>query len=63
MTLEEAIVSAKRKRNAYQIDTHVLRDNMGIYYSVLDFSLSLMLRNQEDKKIYYTAWNLKKYCS
>lgn len=62
MTLEKAIDSAKRKRDAFSIDTHVLRNNDGTYFSVLDFSLKLMLeyKNQFDKTIYYTAWNLKK---
>ena len=62
MTLEEAIESAKRKRDAFTIDTHVMLDDNGKYFSVLDFSLRVMLNysGQKDKKIYYTAWNLKK---
>lgn len=62
MTLKEAIESAKRKRDAFSIDTHVMLDDQGNYFSVLDFSVKVMMKysGQKDKKIYYTAWNLKK---
>lgn len=59
MILEKAIESAKGKRDAYKLDVYVLKDDDGEYYSILNFSVELMLRAQKDQIKYYTAWNLK----
>lgn len=62
MDIVEATENAKKRRDIYGMDVHVLLDETGEYYTVLDINLSVFLKSpiQIDKTIYYTAWNLKK---
>jgi len=59
--LEEAIRESQKRRDLFKQDVHVLRDNEQQYFTVLDMNLKVSLQNPllDDKKIYYTAWNLE----
>jgi hypothetical protein len=59
MKIDDAVKKARWKRDQYNIDVHVLKDDMNEYYTVLDFNFKIMITSQKDKKVYYTAWNLK----
>jgi len=62
VSLEEAISESQKRRDLFNQDVHVLRDNEQGYFTVLDMNLKVMLENSylKEKKIYYTAWILKK---
>lgn len=63
MTLEAAIYDAQRRRELYHMDVHVLKtEDDDDYFTVLSINLDVFLKSpyQPDKKIYYTAWKLKK---
>ena len=62
MTLKDACTEARRRRDLYDMDVHVLCDDIGEYYTVLNINLSMFTRSKItiDKLIYYTAWKLKK---
>lgn len=62
MSLIEAIENAKSKRNIYDMDVYVLRDECGKYFTTLEINLDVFMKSnyQIDKQIYYTAWNTKK---
>jgi len=62
LNLGEAIQAAQKKRDKFQMDTYVLRDENGEYFTILAMNLKVMLGwdGQIDKTIHYTAWNLIK---
>ena len=62
MTLVDACTEARRRRDLYDMDVHVLCDNLGDYYTILDINKETFLKSRItiDKIIYYTAWKLKK---
>jgi hypothetical protein len=62
LNLEEAIQAARKKRDRYNMDTYVLRDENGEYFTILAMNLKVMLGwdGQIDKTIHYSAWNLIK---
>lgn len=62
MTLEEACVVSRKRRDLYDMDVHVLCTILGEYFTVLDTNLKIFLaaQSQQDKKIYYSAWKLIK---
>jgi hypothetical protein len=62
LNLGEAIQAAQKKRDNFQMDTYVLRDENGEYFTILAMNLKVMLGwdGQIDKTIHYTAWNLIK---
>jgi len=59
LSLLNAIEAAKIKRNAFEMDVYVLKDDHGEFYSILSISVEVMLRSQIDQTKYFTAWNLK----
>ena len=62
MSLGDACSAARRRRDLYEMDVHVLKSVVGEYFTVLDMNLQVFLNSetQVDKHIYYTAWNLIK---
>ncbi len=60
MDIVEAIETAQKRRDQFYMDVHVLRDELGEYFTVLDINLGVYMesRYQLDKKIYHTAWYL-----
>lgn len=70
MTLEDACAEARRRRDLYDMDVHVLQDTLGKYFTILEINKSTFLNSilTIDKKIYYTAWKFignisSLYCS
>ena len=62
MTLNEACEVARRRRDLYNMDVHVLRDAIGEYYTILEINRQTFMNSRItiDKTVYYTAWKLKK---
>lgn len=61
MTLEDAIVSARKKRDTYLMNVHILKeDDSEEYFSVIEINLDVFKRNLKDSKIYHTLWNMKR---
>jgi hypothetical protein len=60
MNLVEAIEHAKKRRDIYGMDVHVLKEEDGKFFIVLSINLPVFLKSpyQSDKSIYYTAWQL-----
>jgi hypothetical protein len=58
LILERAQEAAQKKRDTFSMNAHVLKDERGEYFTVLDINLKVMLESnyQLDKTIYYTAW-------
>jgi hypothetical protein len=62
MGILEATEKARKKRDTYDMDVHVLKEEDGKFFTVLKINLTVFLNSsfQLDKKIYYTAWYMKK---
>jgi hypothetical protein len=60
MTLIEAMADARTKRDAYNQDAYVLKDNDKEYFTTIKSNISIFLNKLEDKRTYYTAWYFKK---
>jgi len=57
MIFERAKEAAQKKRDTFKMDAHILKDERGEYFTVLEINLKVMLENdlQIDKNIYFTA--------
>jgi hypothetical protein len=62
MSIEQACAAARRRRDLYDMDVHVLHGMTGEYFTVLSINLQTFLNaeSQKDKHIYYTAWFMTK---
>jgi hypothetical protein len=62
MSIQDACTAARRRRDLYDMDVHVLCTILGEFFTVLEINLTVFLKaeSQKDKHIYYTAWKLKK---
>lgn len=62
MILEAACEEARRRRDLFDMDIHVLRDSVGEYFTILDINRPTYINSKMtiDKTLYYTAWKLKK---